>query len=421
MPEVDTLQLADGRPPASRVPLTPAPNLPRTPAGQTPPPGMGQDSSPAEPAARALLADLEGEEAAAPLPPDAAASPAGPPASEVGTDGFTPPAAMPQQPARSLPRMRPQGLRTVPGITAPQRPGSKELPLPDAAIAPSVRARGADVRVRLALTLDEAIAGADKEVEDTRTERCQVCDGDGSQPGSRPERCPVCLGTGRSRRGGASADDEGAPGICPECNGRGQIITRPCRGCGGTGASPQTRRVRIDVPPGTGEGAELLAAGAGDQSLSGGLPGDLYVVVSIAPHPVFERDGDDLVYELQLGPGEAEFGTEVSVPTLDGDVSLRIPPGTGDGAELTLPGHGVPRAQGGRGDQRMRVSIWNPSGEVPPAPAEEAHEPPSEPPPPAKGTSGPSSGAISSVTIARASLTLAVVVLVLVVLLLLAR
>lgn len=222
--------------------------------------------------------------------------------------------------------------------------------------------RGDDLHHVLTLSFEEAVFGCEKEIEVTRVELCSICGGTGAEPGSRPERCPVCNGTGQLRRVQRSIFGQFINVTsCDRCHGEGQIITSPCQQCRGSGRERRSRRLAVQVPPGVDHDTQLRLSGEGNAGLFGGSPGHLYVDIEVQPHPVFKRQEDDIIYDLELNIAQAALGTEVEVPTLEGSHKLRIPPGTQHGQTFTLKGQGVPRLRAhGRGDQIIRVRVTVP-------------------------------------------------------------
>lgn len=223
--------------------------------------------------------------------------------------------------------------------------------------------RGNDIGFELEIALEEAYRGADKEIQVPRTERCDVCSGSGAKPGSQPKICPRCGGTGQLRvvRSAGFAQFVQV-GVCPNCRGRGRVVEVPCGECGGSGTVRRTRRITVRIPPGVDEGSQLRLKGEGEASGEGGQQGDLFIMVHILPHRKFRREGDDLNYDLQLGYAQVALGTEATVPTMDGDVSLSIPPGSQPGQVFRLKGKGMPRLNGyGKGNQLVRLSIAVPT------------------------------------------------------------
>ena len=217
---------------------------------------------------------------------------------------------------------------------------------------------GQDIEVKLSLTLIEASEGGEKAVEFRRRETCQICGGSGAEPGTRPIKCPTCGGMGRVRiqRGFIVM-----PQACPECNGRGKIFPSPCSGCDGSCVTMADVTVRIPVPPGIADTNRLRVDGEGHAGHEGGMHGDLYVHVSVLDHPLFERDGDDLICEVPITFPQATLGTTLEVPTLSGKARVKVPAGTQSGKRLRLRGKGMPRVQrSGRGDQYVRLQIETP-------------------------------------------------------------
>ena len=223
--------------------------------------------------------------------------------------------------------------------------------------------RGTDLKYELSLSFEEAAFGCEKELELQRNEVCSLCRGRRSQPGSEPEKCPSCGGTGEVRRLFFSFFGPFTNvTLCERCGGEGQLITHPCPRCQGTGRERVTRRLRVKIPAGVGSGSAIQLRGEGDHGLSGGPPGDLHIRLSVKEHEFFKREGDDILYELPLNFAQAALGGEVSVPTLDGNFTLKIPPGVQTGKVFRLKEKGVPHLGGhGRGDQLVRVRVVTPT------------------------------------------------------------
>jgi len=219
--------------------------------------------------------------------------------------------------------------------------------------------RGRDLAYDLEITLEDAAHGAEKNTEIRRIEKCDLCEGSGAAPNTLPKRCSRCNGAGRiqsTTRNGFGLFMRVTP--CPTCGGRGKIIEKPCPRCKGGGLVEKQRRITVNVPPGIDEGYQLRLAGEGEAASGAESPGDLYVLIHIAPHRYFKRYRDDLLYNLTIGFVQAALGTEVQVPTLEGNTSLRIQPGTQPGEVVKLRGKGMPRFRGyGRGDMQVRVEI----------------------------------------------------------------
>lgn len=219
--------------------------------------------------------------------------------------------------------------------------------------------RGQDLLYELTITLEEAARGVEREIDVPRTEHCDTCGGSGAAPGSQPKVCPRCNGAGRiqhARRSAFGTFVQVTP--CPVCRGKGKIIDKLCPTCRGTGLVRKRRRITVKVPMGIDEGYQLRLRGEGDMAGDGGEPGDLYVLVHIAPHELFERDGDDLRFVLLISYPQATLGAEVQVPTLEGLTTVKIMAGTQNGEVIRLRGKGMPRFRGyGRGDYIIRVGV----------------------------------------------------------------
>jgi len=223
--------------------------------------------------------------------------------------------------------------------------------------------RGNDLGYELEVTLEEAFRGVEEEIEVPRTERCNVCGGTGAAPGTSPKTCNRCGGTGQIQTVRSSGFARFVSvGPCPTCRGAGTTIESPCRECRGSGVVRRRRRITVKIPAGVDEGSQLRLRGEGEASQSGGPPGDLYVQIHVEPHRHFKRDGADLYYDLPIGFAQAALGTEVTVPTLEGDVTVTVHPGTQPGQILRLKGKGMPRLEGyGRGNLMVRVNVAVPT------------------------------------------------------------
>jgi len=223
--------------------------------------------------------------------------------------------------------------------------------------------RGDDVETRLELTFAEAVFGVTKEVEVKADATCETCSGSGAKSGTGREECPQCHGSGRMREvsslGGFGQFIRTS--TCTVCRGQGTIVKQPCETCLGTGRVRQTRTVPVDVPAGISDGQRLRLAGEGGAGSRGGRPGDLYVSIAVEPHDDFRRDGDDLIYRLDVTMVEAALGTTAYVPALDGDIEVQLKPGTQPGEVKSYRSRGVPVLQGyGRGDLKVVVNVLVP-------------------------------------------------------------
>ena len=219
--------------------------------------------------------------------------------------------------------------------------------------------RGQDLAYELEITLEEAAKGAEKDIEIPRTEKCEVCHGSGASPGTSPRTCPRCNGAGQvqnMRRSSFAMYVQVTP--CPNCRGKGVLIESPCKNCRGTGLVRKRRKISVKIPVGIDEGYQLRLRGEGEMAPNGGEAGDLYVLVRIRPNESFMRDGDDLLHVLIIGYPQAALGAEVSVPTLEGPLTVKLHPGTQPGEVIRLKGKGMPRFRGyGKGDLLVRVGI----------------------------------------------------------------
>ncbi len=223
--------------------------------------------------------------------------------------------------------------------------------------------RGDDIETRLDLAFAEAVFGVTKDVEVAADAVCETCSGSGAKGGAGREQCPQCRGSGRMREvsslGGFGQFIRTS--TCNVCRGQGTIVKEPCETCLGTGRVRRTRSVSVEVPAGIADGQRLRLAGEGGAGSHGGRPGDLYVAIAVEPHDHFMRDGNDLVYRLDVTMVEAALGTTAYVPALDGDIEVQVKSGTQPGEIKTYRSRGVPVLQGyGRGDLKVVVNVLIP-------------------------------------------------------------
>jgi molecular chaperone DnaJ len=224
---------------------------------------------------------------------------------------------------------------------------------------PSETHRGDDLRYDMELTFEEAAHGCEKEITVTKPERCEDCSGTGAEAGARARTCPGCGGRGQviSSRGIFSIAQP-----CPQCQGAGRIIDKPCKTCRGQGRRERTSKIKLRIPAGVDSGSRLRSAGNGEAGWRGGPQGDLYVVLHVKPHEFFQRDGDDLLCDVPVSFVQAALGTELDVPTLEGKTPVKVPAGTQPGTVFRLKGKGVKNIQGyGHGDLHVRINVEVPT------------------------------------------------------------
>jgi len=218
---------------------------------------------------------------------------------------------------------------------------------------------GADLRYDLDISFEDAARGAETEIEIVRLESCSICHGTGMAPGSHPATCPTCHGRGQIIR------SEGffrISSTCPHCSGSGTIITNPCKTCQGKGRVRERHKVKVRIPAGVDTGSRLRLRREGEAGLRNGPRGDLYVVIHVKPHDLFERRGNDIYLRLPISIVQAALGDEIEVSTLDGPRNLKIPAGTQTGEHFRLKGLGVPDLRGfGAGDQVVEVAVVTPT------------------------------------------------------------
>lgn len=219
--------------------------------------------------------------------------------------------------------------------------------------------RGMDLRYNLEINLEDAALGKEVKIEVPRHETCSDCNGTGAAKGTSPTICPDCGGTGQIRK---SQGFFTVAVTCPRCNGKGKIVTNPCKTCKGTGLVERRRTINVKIPPGVESGSRIQIKGEGEAGPNGGPPGDLYVVTQIRRHPVFERNGNDLIVTKNISLAMACLGGEIEVPTIDGKtISLKIPEGTESGQVFRLKGFGIPYLGAyGKGDQHVVVKVTIP-------------------------------------------------------------
>jgi molecular chaperone DnaJ len=214
--------------------------------------------------------------------------------------------------------------------------------------------RGRDVEAEVTLEFTDAVYGATVPLTLRAPGVCDTCHGSGAKPGTQPRTCPNCGGSGLTTR------NQGAFSLsepCRECQGVGTIVEEKCPECRGTGGVTKTRRITVRIPPGVANGQRIRLTGRGEPGVRGGAAGNLYVVVRVRPDDLFGRTGDNLTLAVPITFAEAVLGTDLRVPTLDGPVTLRVPPGTPSGRTLRARGRGVPRRDGTTGDLLVTLEV----------------------------------------------------------------
>ena len=218
--------------------------------------------------------------------------------------------------------------------------------------------KGADLRYNLEISFEEAAFGYETKINIPRMEACAACHGTGAKSSTKLSVCPTCKGTGQVRF------QQGfftLARTCSHCNGEGRLITDPCDKCHGRKRVQKDRTLSIKIPPGVESGSRLRLANEGEAGIEGGPSGDLYVVITVKEHPFFVREGNDVLCSVPVSFVQAALGSKIEVPTLKGDVSLNIPPGTQPGSALRIKGKGIPDLRGyGTGDQIVTIDVQIP-------------------------------------------------------------
>ncbi|SES88726.1 molecular chaperone DnaJ [Nitrosomonas marina] len=218
--------------------------------------------------------------------------------------------------------------------------------------------RGSDLRYSLEISLEQAARGTETKIRIPTMDTCDTCHGEGSKPGSKPQTCPTCHGHGqvRMQQGFFSIQQ-----TCPKCHGNGKIITDPCSTCHGTGRVKRHKTLNVKIPAGVDEGDRIRVSGEGEAGVNGGPPGDLYVVIHLASHPVFQRDGDHLHCEIPISFTTAALGGEIEVPTLEGHARIKVPAETQTGKIFRLRSKGIKGVRShDKGDLLCHVIVETP-------------------------------------------------------------
>lgn len=221
------------------------------------------------------------------------------------------------------------------------------------------RKKGEDLRYGVRIKFEESLFGVSKSIKYNRYETCSSCDGTGAKKGTKRTTCPVCKGTGEIRQ------QQGFFSIsrtCYKCNGEGEIIENPCPVCKGEGRVIKERKIDIKIPAGIDDGNRLKVSGEGSSGIYGGPNGDLYVDITVEPHNLFKRQGNDIFVSIPISFSQAALGCEIEVPTVDGKSFIKILPGTQSGTQFTLKGKGAPKINGSsRGNEYINIVIETPT------------------------------------------------------------
>jgi len=223
--------------------------------------------------------------------------------------------------------------------------------------------RGRDLQMEVALKFEEAVFGVEKAIEFSRDETCSTCGGTGAEPGTTPTKCTTCQGQGEVRQVRQTfLGSMVQTATCPQCNGRGEIISSPCKTCRGGGLEHKKVNKKVNIPAGVDQGTQIRLAGEGGPGVYGGPMGNLFLVLNVQPHKYFKRRENDILLNLDINIAQAVLGAEIEVPTLDGEDKLKIPAGTQPGKVFHMRGKGVPYLRrNGRGDQMVIVNVEVPT------------------------------------------------------------
>lgn len=222
--------------------------------------------------------------------------------------------------------------------------------------------RGTNLRIKVSLSLDEIAHGVTKKIKVKKQLTCDTCSGSGAKDRNAVRSCHTCNGSGYVRQVRSTfLGQMQTTAACPTCRGTGQVITDHCPSCKGEGRKQGEDLISIDIPAGVEDGMQLSMRGRGNAGAKGGPAGDLLITIEEKPHPYLHRDGQNVIYDLYLNFADAALGTQVEVPTIDGQVKIKVPAGTQSGKIFRLQGKGLRSVQShGVGDQLIHVSIWTP-------------------------------------------------------------
>lgn len=221
---------------------------------------------------------------------------------------------------------------------------------------------GSDLRMRMELTLEEVRAGVKKKIRLKRKVTCGQCNGQGAEDDTGMQNCPTCGGSGEVRQQvGGGFFSQIVVSQCPTCHGEGKIVTKACSKCGGEGRVEEEDTIELEIPAGVRDGMALNMRGKGNAGKRGGPPGDLIIEVEEQEHEFFEREGDNVIYDLHISLPDAALGTSVEVPTLEGEARFKVEPGTQSGKIVRLKGKGIPDINSRtHGDQLVHILVWTP-------------------------------------------------------------
>ncbi len=222
--------------------------------------------------------------------------------------------------------------------------------------------RGSDIRIRVKLELKDVAHGVEKKVKINKQVHCNTCNGKGAKSEADIKTCETCKGTGQVTRVTQTfLGSMQTASVCPTCNGEGKTIAKPCSSCSGSGLVKEIEEISFKIPPGVAQGMQLTVQGKGNAAKSGGVNGDLLVVIEETDHPDLQRDGNDLIFSLFISIPDAVLGTDADIPAIDGKLRIKVEPGTQSGKILRLRGKGLPDVNRyGTGDLLVYIQIWTP-------------------------------------------------------------
>lgn len=219
--------------------------------------------------------------------------------------------------------------------------------------------RGADLRYNMRISLEDAFTGAQKTINVPTSVQCNSCSGTGAEGGSEPATCPTCSGMGKVR---ATQGFFTVERTCPTCSGAGQIIKNPCKSCSGQGRTEKDRALSVNIPAGVETGTRIRLSGEGESGLRGGTSGDLYIFIEVAPHEIFQREGNNLFCRVPVSMAAAALGGDIEVPTIDGGRSrVKVPAGSQSGRQMRLRAKGMPAVRSNQvGDMFIELAVETP-------------------------------------------------------------